>query len=196
METFETTLKLINLLLINSLFTSLLIIIIVRLLFRSSIDTIYAVKIIKWIIITYCGLATIGLLINFIFPYDNESLNFINRATGPYYWAYLSMLISNSILPFLLFFKKLGKNIYFILLISFLINIGFWFERFVIIVTSLHQDFLPPTSNNTGFSQYIPLDLLMIGAFWSTVFLIIGNVLNRNIQKRTEPNNELLDNIK
>jgi hypothetical protein len=195
LETFESILKLVNLLLINSLFTSVLIIIIVRLLFKSSIDTIYAVKIIKWIILIHCGLATICMLINFIFPYDNQYLNYINRATGPYYWAYIIMLISSSILPFFLLFKKPEKNIYFILLISFLINIGWWFERFVIIVTSLHQDYLP-TYNEFNYSKYIPTESIVISCFWSALFLVIGNLWNKNIQKRSEINNELLDNIK
>lgn len=196
METFDLALKLINLLLIISLYASVITIIIVRLLFKSNIDTVYAVKIIKWIIIIYCGLSTIGLLINLIFPYDNQDVNFINRATGPYYWAYLTMLVSKVVLPFLLFFKRPGKNIYFILFISFIINMGWWFERFVIIVTSLHQDFSPPMSNNVNISQYIPLDSLVIGGFWGIVFLIIGNIWKNNIKKRDEQNNEVLDNGK
>ncbi|HVZ33409.1 MAG TPA: NrfD/PsrC family molybdoenzyme membrane anchor subunit, partial [Polyangiaceae bacterium] len=74
---------------------------------------------------------------------EYERYVFINRATGPYWWAYWSMITCNVISPQLFWSKKLRTSIPLMFVVSIFINIGMWFERFVIIVTSLHRDFLP-----------------------------------------------------
>jgi Ni/Fe-hydrogenase subunit HybB-like protein len=74
-------------------------------------------------------------------PY--ETFAFINRATGPYAWAYWTMVSCNVISPQLFWFKKMRTNLVALFIISVFVNIGMWFERFVIIVTSLHRDFIP-----------------------------------------------------
>ena len=68
---------------------------------------------------------------------------FVNRATGDYAWAYWTMVSCNVLVPQLFWFKKLRQSLVALFVISILVNIGMWFERFVIIVTSLHHDFLP-----------------------------------------------------
>jgi Ni/Fe-hydrogenase subunit HybB-like protein len=68
---------------------------------------------------------------------------FQNRAFGPYAWAYWTMVSCNVISPQIFWFKKLRRNIVVLFVVSIFVNIGMWFERFVIIVTSLHRDFLP-----------------------------------------------------
>jgi len=62
---------------------------------------------------------------------------------APYWWAYWSMMTCNVISPQLFWFRKLRRSVVFTFIMSIVINIGMWFERFVIIVTSLHRDFLP-----------------------------------------------------
>src|SRR5574338_1025113 len=74
-------------------------------------------------------------------PY--ELFTFLNRASGPYYWAYWTMITCNVISPQIFWFKKARTSIPILFVLSIVINIGMWFERFVIIVTSLHRDFLP-----------------------------------------------------
>ena len=74
---------------------------------------------------------------------EYEQYAFINRATGPYWWAYWSMMTCNVITPQLFWFRKLRRSVVATFIISIFVNIGMWFERFVIIVTSLHRDFLP-----------------------------------------------------
>ncbi|MFO7827928.1 MAG: NrfD/PsrC family molybdoenzyme membrane anchor subunit [Bacteroidales bacterium] len=74
---------------------------------------------------------------------EYELFAFINRATGPYWWAYWIMMTCNVVSPQLFWFKKLRRSIWFTFLMSIIINVGMWFERFVIIVTSLHRDYLP-----------------------------------------------------
>ncbi|AZQ63249.1 hydrogenase [Flammeovirga pectinis] len=74
---------------------------------------------------------------------EYEQYAFVNRMTGQYWWAYWSMMACNVISPQVFYFKKLRTSIPFIFFISIVVNIGMWFERFVIIVTSLHRDYLP-----------------------------------------------------
>ena len=74
---------------------------------------------------------------------EAEQYAFLNRATGPYWWAYAAMMTCNVVSPQLFWFKKIRTNIAATFVLSIVVNIGMWFERFVIIVTSLHRDFLP-----------------------------------------------------
>ena len=74
-------------------------------------------------------------------PY--EKFVFLNRAFGPYAWAYWTMISCNVIFPQLFWFKKVRTSVPIMFVISIFVNIGMWFERFVIVVTSLHRDYLP-----------------------------------------------------
>jgi Ni/Fe-hydrogenase subunit HybB-like protein len=74
---------------------------------------------------------------------EAEQYAFINRATGPYWWAYWTMMLCNVISPQLFWIKKIRTSIAATFILSIVVNIGMWFERFVIIVTSLHRDYLP-----------------------------------------------------
>ncbi len=94
---------------------------------------------------------------------EYEQYAFLNRATGPYAWAYWAMMTCNVFSPQFMWFKKLRTSIMFSFFISIVVNIGMWFERFVIIVTSLHRDYLP--SSWTMFSP----TFVDIGIFIGTV---------------------------
>jgi molybdopterin-containing oxidoreductase family membrane subunit len=74
-------------------------------------------------------------------PY--EGFAFVNRAFGDYAWAYWIMVSCNVLSPQVFWFKKARTNLKVLFIISIFVNIGMWFERFVIVVTSLHADFLP-----------------------------------------------------
>ena len=74
-------------------------------------------------------------------PY--EAFAFVNRMFGPYAWAYWIMIACNVITPQIFWFKKLRTNLTVLFIASIFVNIGMWFERFVIAVTSLHRDYLP-----------------------------------------------------
>jgi len=76
-------------------------------------------------------------------PY--EMFAFTNRALGPYAWAYWTMISCNVLCPQIFWFKRMRTSIPVLFLASIVVNIGMWFERFVIIVTSLHRGFLPST---------------------------------------------------
>lgn len=93
-------------------------------------------------------------------PY--EQFAFVNRAFGPYWWAYWSMITCNVITPQLYWFKPIRQNMIITFCLSIVVNIGMWFERFVIIVTSLHRDYLP-----SSWSYYVPT-WTEVGIFFGT----------------------------
>ena len=92
-----------------------------------------------------------------------EQYAFLNRATGPYWWAYASMMTCNVVIPQLYWIYKIRTSFVATFILSIFVNIGMWFERFVIIVTSLHRDFLP--SSWTMFSP----SFVDIGIFLGTI---------------------------
>jgi molybdopterin-containing oxidoreductase family membrane subunit len=103
---------------------------------------------------------------------DYELFTFINRAFGPYAWAYWTMVTCNVIVPQFFWSKKLRTNVPFMFIASLLINVGMWFERFVIVVTSLAQDYLP-----SAWDYYTPTKweiITLIGSFclFFTLFLL------------------------
>ena len=101
-----------------------------------------------------------------------EKAIFILRATGPYAWAYWIMITCNVLSPQLYWSKKLRRNVTFTFIISIVVNIGMWFERFVITVTSLSTDYLP--SSWGYFSPTIWDILTYVGTFglFFTFFLL------------------------
>ena len=72
-----------------------------------------------------------------------ESYMIWNRMTGPYAFTYWCLIFCNIITPQLLWFKKVRANVPLLFVISLIVNVGMWLERFVIVITSLHRDFLP-----------------------------------------------------
>lgn len=100
-----------------------------------------------------------------------EQFVFINRAFGPYAWAYWIMVSCNVIFPQLFWFRKLRRSIPVMMVIVILVNVGMWFERFVITITSLHRDFLP-----SSWAYYKPtiFDMgILLGSFGLFFTLVI-----------------------
>lgn len=112
------------------------------------------------------------LFISWYSQVQYESEAFYWRIFGPYWWAYWAMMACNVVSPQFFWFKKLRRNIVFSFILSIVVNIGMWFERFVIIATTLARDFLPsswtyysPTWNELGFY------LGTFGLFFTCFFL-------------------------
>ncbi|MCG8340187.1 MAG: polysulfide reductase NrfD [Cytophagales bacterium] len=105
---------------------------------------------------------------------EAEQYAFLNRATGPYGWAYWIMMTCNVISPQLFWFKKIRTSVVATFILSIVVNIGMWFERFVIIVTSIHRDFLP-----SSWAMFFPtlydigVYLFTLGLFF-TLFLLFA----------------------
>jgi molybdopterin-containing oxidoreductase family membrane subunit len=98
-------------------------------------------------------------------PYELDL--FIDRATGHYKWCYWSMISCNVLAPQLFWFRALRKNLLSVMFVCMCVNVGMWFERFVIICTSLSHDFLPGS-----WQQFYPsaIDIL---TFCGTIGLFI-----------------------
>ena len=104
-----------------------------------------------------------------------EIYAFTNRAFGPYWWAYWAMITCNVAAPQLFWFKYCRQNPWVVLAIVMVPNTGMWFERFVIIVTSIHRDFLP---SSWGYFSPTWVDItLFIGTIGLFVFLFLLNLL-------------------
>lgn len=105
-------------------------------------------------------------------PY--ERFVFANRAAGPYAWCYWTMVFCNVVAPQFFWSKRVRTTPWMIFVVSIFVNIGMWFERFVIIVTSLHRDFLP-----SSWGMYYPtwVDILQLigsfGLFFTLFFLFL-----------------------
>jgi molybdopterin-containing oxidoreductase family membrane subunit len=67
----------------------------------------------------------------------------LNRMKGPYAFQYWMLIVCNGLIPQLLWFKTVRRNPIILFAISIVVNIGMWLERYIIVVTSLHRDFLP-----------------------------------------------------
>ncbi len=99
---------------------------------------------------------------------------FINRAMGDYAWAYWTMVACNVVSPQVYWFKKARRSIPLMFIISIFVNIGMWFERFTIIATTLHHDFLP-----ASWGYYTPTWVeisIFVGTFgiFLTLFLLFA----------------------
>ena len=112
------------------------------------------------------------LFISWYSGVEYESYAFINRFSGPYSIAYWTMMTCNVISPQLFWFKKIRRSLIATFILSIVVNIGMWFERYVIIVTSLHRDYVP-----SSWGEFVPT-VVDIGIFigtlgiFSTLFLM------------------------
>ncbi len=97
--------------------------------------------------------------------YESDAF-FKGRLTGPYSWAYWIMMTCNVAAPQLFWFKKLRRNIEFTFIMSIIVNIGMWFERFVIIVLSIFRDYLP-----SSWSMYYAASIYEVGFFMGSLGL-------------------------
>ena len=106
-----------------------------------------------------------------------EEFAFFNRATGPFAWAYWTMVSCNVLVPQLFWFRKIRRKVAAVFALSLLVNVGMWCERFVIIVTSLHRDFLP-----SSWASYRPTiievaTLVGVFGFFFSCFLVFCRIL-------------------
>jgi molybdopterin-containing oxidoreductase family membrane subunit len=107
----------------------------------------------------------------------HERFHFINRATGPYAWCFYLMVLCNVLTPQVLWWKRARRSIPLLFVLSILVNVGMWFERFVIIVVGLHRNFLP-----SAWGMFYPtvFDIgILVGVFglFFTLFLLFIRAL-------------------
>ncbi|MFC2466536.1 MAG: NrfD/PsrC family molybdoenzyme membrane anchor subunit, partial [Capnocytophaga endodontalis] len=133
---------------------SLLLIILRKVCKLEAYITLKHIELMNTVMLVAGSIVAVAYLIEFFMAMRShsefEQYVFRNRATGAYAWAFWTMIICNIVLPQLLWFKKLRRSITFSVCVALVVCVGMWFERFVIIVTSLHRGYLP--SSWTMFS--------------------------------------------
>ena len=93
----------------------------------------------------------------------HEQFAFANRAFGPLAWGYWVMVGCNVLVPQLFWFARVRRTLPVVFVVALLINVGMWFERFIIIVSSLERDFLP-----SSWASYRPTSVelaTLVGSF-------------------------------
>lgn len=103
-------------------------------------------------------------------PYEKYA--FVNRAFGPYWWSYWIMVTCNVVIPQIFWFKWARRSIPVMFVVSIFVNIGMWFERFVITVTSLHRDYLPSNWGMYAWSRWDAAVLFGSFGMFLTIFLL------------------------
>jgi molybdopterin-containing oxidoreductase family membrane subunit len=103
------------------------------------------------------------LFISWYSGYIYEQFAFYNRVFGIYWWAYFGMMFCNVVSPQLFWSRSIRRSIWWTFFLSIVVNIGMWFERFVIIATTLARDYLP-----SSWSYYNPT--------WVEIGIYIGTI--------------------
>ena len=162
-----------------------------------TIDHIELMNVIIIVTGSIVGIAYITeLFISWYSGVEVEQYAFMNRATGPYWWAYATMMTCNVVSPQLFWIKKIRRSLTATFVLSIVVNIGMWFERFVIIMTSLHRDYLPSSWVMFYPTRYDVGTYLFSFGFFFTAYLLFAKffpVLNmaeiKSILKSTSEKN-------
>ncbi len=134
----------------------------------------------KIIIVTGTLVALAYITEIFVTFYSNDAFEIstmLNRITGPYAYGFYLMILFNLVVPQLFWIRKIRRNIIIIFILSILINVGMWFERFIIVVTSLQHGYMP--SNWTIYHPTIADVALFVGSmgFFLTLFLLFARFI-------------------
>ena len=140
--------------------------------------TIYHIELMNIVIIITGSIVGIAYITEFFIAWYSgvpyEQYAFANRMFGPYAWAYWTMMTCNVISPQLFWFKKIRTSIVSTMVLSIIVNIGMWFERFVIIVTSLHRDYIPSSWTMFYPTKYDVGVYLFSFGFFFTAYLLFS----------------------
>jgi hypothetical protein len=144
-----------------------MVIILAKKLLGKRINAQLSVEIIKWVLFGYSVLSlgyTLALVISSYLGIDNY---IINRATGPYWWAYWFMFSGTCIFPLFLLIPRLGRNMYVILLATFLVNIGWLLGSLTIHTASMQRDYVTETNPYLPYMHewFILLRGFIVGLF-------------------------------
>jgi hypothetical protein len=159
--------------LIKGIFISVLIIILCKSIFKNKIEVLYSVKLIRYLLIAFTLATLIKIALNLAL-HPEEMIRWKKHFSGPYWFTYLFMT-TMVFLPLVLVTKKPGSNLWFILAVSVLINIGWLFESFVIHMTSINMDY--ELVENPYFPSYREIRVILRGIFLGIIILIFDNVL-------------------
>ena len=184
MEVYQRIIEVIDANLIYCFPPLILCLILIKLLFKNKFKTKEALNIVRWSIIFYTIVTTCYFIIGMIIAPDEFA--FTNRATGAYWFAFWLMLLSSTVLPFTLLIKKLASKFLYVFLVSILIKIGSYFERFVILVTSFHRDYAPQGENFNWSELSLYLTLVFVQSLSLAILLLVIVELVARVKLRSE----------
>ncbi len=121
------------------------------------------------VIVVTGGMVTVAYITEFFIGwysgsrYEDFTYFSVGAATGPYWWAFWLLILCNVLIPASLWIKKLRRNFLWTFIVSIVINIGMWFERFDIIVINLSRDYLP-----SAWTMFQP-SFVDVGIFIGTI---------------------------
>jgi len=159
MELYNRIIKIVDFNLIYCLIPIILTLLLIELFFKNKFETKKVLNLIRWTIIIYAINTWIYNLIEVAM--HPEEFAFIERATGALKKTYWIMFLSSLILPFTLFINKLGSKFLYVLFVAFCMKIGFYFERFIIIVANYHRDYLTEYGN-TEFTNSLLIGMVFL----------------------------------
>lgn len=191
MKPIERIIEIIDANFIHCLVPIILTLILVEFLFKKRFETKKVLSLICKFIILYSIVTWTYSLIGMIFY--PEKFAFTQRATGPYKWAYWFMFLSALILPFTLFIKKIASNFYYVIFVAIFMKIGFYFERFVIIVTSYHRDY-GEEIRNVEFTESFTFGVIMLfiqGIIIALILLGLFEILKKKRLQNEDVANDL-----
>lgn len=179
MEICTRLLELTNTNLIYCLPTMILTLVTFQLLFKVKWQFKKTYQIIKWIIIVYAVVCIIHFLIGVTVHPDQSS--FLHRATGRYWLTYWIMLCSSTILPFSLLYKKMGLKPFYLLFVSVIMKIGWYFERYVLFIADYSSSLYSAEHESDWFdSPWSGLYLTWIqGIILALLLMVLTAVINR-----------------
>jgi hypothetical protein len=158
--------------LIKGIFISVLILILAQQLLNDKKGTLYAAKIIKWIVIIYAIAYLITIPLDLIVATDSyTTYAILNRAFGPYWFPYWFSLIVTCVFPLSLFWRKLGANLYVLLVVAILMNKSLMYELFVTDMKS------SVSSWQMNFPSDFEILSVFSGFFVGIIVLILGEML-------------------
>lgn len=141
MEAFSRLLDILDANVILCLLPLLLTVMLVERLFKGKFRTRQVINLVRWLVVFYTAISILYFLTGMVVC--TEEFAVVQRATGRYAAAYWLMFACATVFPFTLVYDRIGRKPIYILLVVFLMKIGYYFERFVILATSLHRDYAP-----------------------------------------------------
>jgi Ni/Fe-hydrogenase subunit HybB-like protein len=100
-----------------------------------------------------------------------------NRMFGPMGWAYWVLILTNIAIPLTsLWSRKLRVNVLYLFILSFIVNIGMWFERFVIVVTTLYRDYLPSSWGTYRATKWDYILFIGTWGMFTCLFLLFARL--------------------
>lgn len=184
MELYDRIIKIIDVNLIQCLIPVIITLYLVKVFFKNRFETKKALNLIRWLIIIYAFITWTIFFVSIII--NPEEATFINRVVGPYAIIYWIMFLASLILPFTLLIRKIATKFWYVMLVAFCMKVGIFFERFIIITTSFHRDYLTENGNIEFIYPFLlGISIVLVqGAIIAILILGIFQILKRKTEHR------------